>query len=170
MRHLRERRKFAIGCVFYMYSRHCFSKFKAQQIHAPVNNATRLPVLVLVNFARILLKPLSTAPLPRPTPPPHNLNSVYVQPYAPNPSRPRLHLRQLPHNLILSLSLIKRLRRPPILRLYIIRKRLRRLVSMVAVAVWVVGRTDVFHSVDAPAFGTALNGAVAGHLWVDGGG
>ena len=42
-------------------------------------------------------------------------------------------------------------------------------VSVAMVGVGVVGGADVFHSVDAAAFGAALDGAVAGHL-VGGGG
>jgi hypothetical protein len=34
----------------------------------------------------------------------------------------------------------------------------------VIVGVWVFGRADVFHLVDAAALGTALDGAVAGDL------
>lgn len=65
---------------------------------------------------------------------------------------------------------IVRLRRPPILRLHEICKRLRFLVFVVPIAVSVtmsvrvVGRADVFHAVDAAAFDTAVYGALAGHL------
>ena len=38
------------------------------------------------------------------------------------------------------------------------------LLPMSVMRVWIVWWTDVFHSVDAAAFGTALDGAVAGHL------
>ena len=67
-----------------------------------------------------------------------------------------------------SLLQIKRLRRPPILGPHVIRKRLGLLVSVVLVAVVVrvrvVGRANVFHAVDAAAFGAAFDGAFAGHL------
>ena len=63
-----------------------------------------------------------------------------------------------------------RLRRPPILWPHKIRKRLRLLVVVRAVAVLlvvrvrVVRRADVLHAVDAAALGAAFDGAAAGHL------
>lgn len=68
-----------------------------------------------------------------------------------------------------------RLRRPSILRPHKIRKRLRFHIIVRAVAmlfavsvmrVRVVGRADVFHAVDATAFGAAFDGAVARHLLI----
>lgn len=70
-----------------------------------------------------------------------------------------------------------RLRRPPILGPHEIRKRLWFLIIVCAVAmlfavsvvgVRVVGRADVFHAVDATAFGAAFDGAVARHLLLRG--
>ena len=62
---------------------------------------------------------------------------------------------------------IKRLRRPPVLRPHVVRHRLRLLVSMmVVVRVRVVGRSDVFHAVNAATLVAACDGAVAGHLFV----
>ena len=40
------------------------------------------------------------------------------------------------------------------------------LVAVSVVGVRVVGRSDVFHAVDAAALGAAFDGAVAGHLFV----
>lgn len=63
-----------------------------------------------------------------------------------------------------------RLRRPPILWPHKIRKRLRLLVVVRAVAVLlvvrvrVVRRADVLHAVDAAALGAAFDGAAAGHI------
>ena len=74
-----------------------------------------------------------------------------------------------------------RLRRPPILGPDEIRKRLWFLIAVCAVAmlfamlfavsvvrVRVVGRANVFHAVDATAFGAAFDGAVAPHLLLRG--
>lgn len=91
-----------------------------------------------------------------------------------------IHSSNPPYNLesIPSLKNVARLLSIPILRFYIIRKRLGLLkagvpidvmVIMMVVAmimgVWIFGRPDVFHLVNAAAFGAALKGAIARYLY-----
>lgn len=60
------------------------------------------------------------------------------------------------------------LRRAPVLGSHEIRKCLRLgIMFVVVMIVWVVRWSDVFHAIDAAAFGAAFDRALAGHLlWV----
>lgn len=111
--------------------------------------------------------------------PSHNLLPFNRQQniYTPAPHPPSSHPqpsqlvnppRQPPLPNLLS---IMRLRRPPILRPHKIRESFRFLIpsvsvsmTVIIVSVRVVGGSDVFHAVDAAAFGAAFDGAGTGNL------
>jgi len=100
-----------------------------------------------------------------------------AMPISSTPSLPKIYTPPPPPPPNLIFPLIKRPRHPLILGPHKIRKRLRLLILIMPmpmiVRVRVVRRADVFHSVDGTAFGTAFDGAGAGHLvwyWLMGGG